>query len=81
MLHAAWQAPDKRFGLVLANWTGQEQEVAVDDPRLGPEVRQHVSAEGLETKTLVVDAGRLSVKLPPLSGVLLDATTNLEVNQ
>ncbi len=34
VFHSAWQAPDGRVGVVLANWTSQDQAVSVTDPRL-----------------------------------------------
>ncbi len=35
IFHAAWQAPDGRFGIVLANWTSSPQRISLSDPRLG----------------------------------------------
>jgi len=73
VFHAAWQAPDGRFGLVLANWTTEPQDVAVSDDRLGAAVTQHVSARSLDAQTRQTSNGELSVTLPALSCVLLAA--------
>lgn len=69
--HAAWQAPDGRFGIVLANWTTEAQTVDLLDTRLSDQVTVHTSGEKLETATRDVTDGRLSVTLPPLSCVLV----------
>lgn len=42
VFHAAWQAPDGRFGVALANWTSASQRISFADPRLGDRVRIHV---------------------------------------
>lgn len=75
VFHAAWQAPDGRLGLVLANWTTETQEVAVSDSRLGPTVTQHGSARSLDSQTRQTSSGELSVTLPALSCTLLDTAT------
>ena len=72
VFHAAWQAPDGRFGLVLANWTAEPQEVAISDARLPAAVTQHVSQQGLHAQTRQTSNGELSVTLPALSCALLD---------
>ena len=68
----AWQAPDGSFGLVLANWTTEAQEVTVVDSRLGNQVKQVISAQSVESSLRGVDDGRLAVTLPPLSCALLE---------
>ena len=75
VFHAAWQAPDGRLGLVLANWTTETQEITVSDSRLGPTVTQHGSARGLDSQTRQTSSGELSVTLPALSCTLLDTAT------
>ena len=70
---AAWQAPDGRFGLVLANWTTEPQEVTVSDTRFGSLVTQHVSARSLESQSCEPGSSELAVTLPALSCVLLEA--------
>jgi hypothetical protein len=73
VFHAAWGAPDGRFGMVLANWTTELQKVKVSDSRLGSEVAQHISTQGLESKTLTVAGDGLSISLPPLSCALVES--------
>lgn len=73
VFHAAWQSPDGRFGLVLANWTKEHQEVDVSDPRLGDKVIQHISSQKMEPSVRSVTGQRLEVSLPPLSCTLLEA--------
>ncbi|HCN08395.1 MAG TPA: hypothetical protein DIT01_10715 [Lentisphaeria bacterium] len=75
VFHAAWQAPDGRLGLVLANWTTETQEITVSDSRLGPTVTQHGSAPSLDSQTCQTSSGELSVTLPALSCTLLDTAT------
>ena len=73
IFHSAWSAPDGRFGIVLANWTTEEQEVTVSDPRLGYQVTGHFSSKSLESKTLEVEGSSLSISVPPLGCVLVEA--------
>ena len=75
VFHAAWQAPDGRLGLVLANWTTETQEITVSDSRLGPTVTQHGSARNLDPQSHQTSNGKLSVTLPALSCTLLDTAT------
>ncbi len=39
--HAAWQAPDGRHGLVMCNWTNDDQTVTVVDERLDGDAKVH----------------------------------------
>lgn len=60
--HCAWQAPDGRHGIALANWTTEPRTVTISDPRLGSSPVLHIcgrkdQAHAFESKTLV---------LPPL---------------
>ena len=73
VFHAAWQSPAGRIGLVLANWTGEEQSVDVCDPRLGEEVVLHVSTGPLASETLSLTGESTVLSLPPLSAVLLES--------
>lgn len=34
VFHSAWQAPDGRFGIIMANWTTEEQNIFIKDSRL-----------------------------------------------
>ncbi|MFQ6040302.1 MAG: DUF6259 domain-containing protein, partial [Candidatus Poribacteria bacterium] len=72
VFHSAWQAPDGRVGIVLANWTTEVQEVCVVDERLGDKVLASVSAEGMETKALSSTNGNFMITLPELSFILLE---------
>ncbi len=69
--HAAWQAPDGRLGVVLANWTNEPRTVTVGDARLGSPVTIHSC--GRETTTAEVAPGEhgVDVAVPPLGCVLL----------
>jgi hypothetical protein len=69
--HAAWQAPDGRHGVALANWTTEERSVTVQDPRLGPSAVVHIC--GPNQQEMAVDAGDagVTVTLPPLGCALV----------
>jgi hypothetical protein len=71
IFHAAWQSPAGQFGVVLANWTGEPQEVEICEPRLGERVVQHLSARTLEAREPAIADGRVEVSLPPLGCALL----------
>jgi hypothetical protein len=72
VFHAAWQAPDGRLGLVLANWTEESQELEIVDSRIGKEAHVYVSAkEASDAQRIVADDG-LHVVLPPLSCALVE---------
>jgi hypothetical protein len=72
LFHAAWQAPDGRLGLVLANWTEEAQQATIVDLRLGEEVRVCISAQAMSDARQGVAGGRLQVDLPPLSCALIE---------
>jgi hypothetical protein len=76
VFHAAWQAPDGRLGIVLANWTTETQEVRVVDERLGDKVLVSVSADSLESRMLSSADGNFMVTLPKLSFILLERVNN-----
>jgi hypothetical protein len=71
VFHCAWQAPDARFGIALANWTNQTQRVSVADRRLGQELTEHVVGRRTAARHVRCDRGRLALVLPPLSMVLV----------
>jgi hypothetical protein len=73
VFHAAWQAPDGRFGLVLANWTGQAQKVRVADTRLGDAVVEHTVAKATKQRKRRAERGKIEVTVAPLAMVLLEA--------
>ncbi|MBI2503646.1 MAG: hypothetical protein HYW07_10495, partial [Candidatus Latescibacteria bacterium] len=74
LFHAAWQAPDGRFGLVLATWTTQEQQVQLAEPRLGKSPTLHLSAQKLEVQKPATAGGKIALRLPPLSCALLETS-------
>jgi O-glycosyl hydrolase len=76
VFHAAWQAPDGRLGIVLANWTTETQEVRVVDERLGDKVLVSVSVDSLESRMLSSADGNFMVTLPKLSFILLERVNN-----
>jgi len=65
--HAAWQAPDGRHGVVLANWTTQERIVRVRDERLKGAPSIHICASGAVTESTAGKADGAQVTLPALS--------------
>lgn len=75
LFHAAWQTPGGRFGLVLANWTTEEQAIQLTEPRLGSSATLHLSAAELEVEDLALTDQPLSLSLPPLSCALLETET------
>jgi hypothetical protein len=75
VFHAAWQAPDGRIGVVLANWTAKRQKVTVVDPRLaasGGKTILHLSAKRLTSRKPVSSDDWMVVSLPPLSCALME---------
>ncbi len=73
VFHAAWQAPDGRIGLALANWTSEKQEVSIADPRLRGAVGEHISTGAIASRERTAAGDPLVVALPPLSCALLEA--------
>ena len=77
VFHAAWQAPDRRLGIVLANWTSKEQAVIVKDARLpgaktGHRVILHTSDRALRMAPLHGEEGHRKVALAPLSCAVIE---------
>lgn len=72
--HCAWQAPDGRAGVVLANWTTEAQTLAVSDEALGSSAVLNVCTAEDEQHELVAADGSFKVTLPPLSCAMLVAT-------
>jgi hypothetical protein len=52
LFHAAWQAPDGRTGVVLANWTDKPVRTALRDERLGLRPALHLAGKSLESRLL-----------------------------
>ena len=79
VFHAAWQSPDGRFGIVLANWTTQKQAVRIEDTRLpeteaGDAVVLHTSDHALGVAALHGEKGYRRAALAPLSCALIEVT-------
>ena len=82
VFQAAWQPPDSPavggagsggFGVVMANWTSDEQTVTITDPRLGAKATLHLAARTLESKAIDISDHGATVSLPPLSSALVAA--------
>ena len=69
--HASWQAPDHRYGVVLANWTTESCAVVVAAPKLGKSATLHLSGKKMETSTVEASPDGFHVTLPPLSCALI----------
>ncbi len=69
--HAAWQAPDGRFGVVLTNWTKEDRSVAVAAPRLGRSPTLHVCGRKMESSTACVRQDGCHVTVPSLGCALI----------
>ena len=69
--HAAWQTPDGRYGVVLANWTTASQSVAVSAPRLGKTAAVSVCGKKAEASAVVAGPDGFRVTLPPLACALV----------
>jgi hypothetical protein len=74
VFHSAWQSPEGRVGVVLANWTKEPQTVSITDGRLGEHVEVSTSAEDVKSLRTGLTSGRLDASLPPLSCALIQAT-------
>lgn len=72
VFHCAWQSPDCRLGIVMANWTTDTQHVHVTDPRLQQQVIETISAGTMIQTQRIVEAGNIAVSLPPLSILLIE---------
>ena len=73
--HAAWQAPDGRHGVVLANWTTKAQAAVVCAATLGERVTVDTSGREVSRATAASTAGGYSIALPPLACVLIAEET------
>lgn len=75
VFHAAWQAPDGRAGVVLANWTVKPQKVQVADARLSKSFVIHTSGRRLQRKKMSVARTRAAfpVTIPALGSVLIES--------
>jgi hypothetical protein len=71
LAHAAWQAPDGRHAVVLANWTTEPQTVRVSDGRLGAVVTVHTYGKETECSEVEARDGRVEVTVPALGCMLV----------
>jgi hypothetical protein len=72
VFHAAWTAPDGRFGVVLANWTGRRRRVRLTDPRLGARATAHCSGTTLTRRGIELADGQAVVSVPALGCMLVE---------
>jgi hypothetical protein len=75
VFHSAWQGPDGRVGVVLANWTPVEQSLVICDGRLtngGLPVTVHLSERTLDRWEGVPVSGGIPITLPPHSCAVLE---------
>ena len=75
LFHAAWQAPDGRAGIVLANWTDKRRKAVVTDKRLGRCLVLHRCGAALASQALELQCAGASIEItvPALGSVLLEA--------
>ena len=71
LFHSAWQAPDGRFAIVLANWTDQSQKAVIREPRLGEAATFYLSSRQISQKKIAMTKGLVELSVPPLSAALL----------
>jgi len=69
--HAAWQAPDGRYGVVLTNWTTKDRLVAVAAPRLGKSPTLHVCGRKMEISAANVRQDGCHLTVPSLGCALI----------
>ncbi len=71
VFHAVWQSPDRRIGVVLANWTAVPQRVCIRDQRL--QEKAGVVFESADTirKREIPNLGDTEVEIPAHGCVLL----------
>jgi hypothetical protein len=72
VFHSAWQSPQGRFGIVLANWTHETQTVSISDARLGKQITESISTQDVKTRARQATPGKMAVSLPPLSCALVE---------
>lgn len=67
----AWQAPDGRFAVALANWTNRLQRATVHDARFGKAVVVHTVGKQTTAKSVPIRANSVTTNLPPFSLALV----------
>ena len=78
VFHSAWQNPQGRFAVTLANWTEDRQTVHIQDQRLTRQVREIISGVEMTESLRESVGGELTVDLPPLSIALIENSANPE---
>lgn len=71
VFHAAWQAPDTRIGIVLANWTTKDRTVTIRDKRLAKPASVHTCGREMSTEA-VENLASLTVTVPSLGVALVE---------
>jgi len=71
VFHEAWQAPDGRPAVALANWTTAPRRVTVHDGRLAGPCILHVVV-GTEVAAVAMSGDGAAIELPPLSVALIE---------
>lgn len=80
VFHSAWQTPDGRFGIVIANWTDSVKTIAIKDGRLGGDVCFHAYGGKNETPHPAGSDGRFMVEIPPLGcGLMYRMTGDMHI--
>jgi hypothetical protein len=72
VFHSAWQSPQGRFGIILANWTNETQAVSLSDSRLGKQIAESISTQDVRTRSRQANLGKVPVSLPPLGCALVE---------
>jgi hypothetical protein len=70
VFHAAWRDPRGNFAVALANWTGEEHKVVIEDRRLGPRATASVAARAMAKSSI---ESPFAVTLPPHSCALIES--------
>jgi hypothetical protein len=74
VFHAAWQAPDGKLAVVLANWTDEPQVLSIVDNRLHigeGSAMLYLSGRQMESRVAQVQESAFNITLPGLSCALL----------
>jgi len=74
VFHAAWQSPDGRFAVVLANWTRTRKRVSITDPRLGCKATVHTCGRRQTKAVRESESGGMTLSVPALGCVLAVAS-------
>jgi hypothetical protein len=80
VFHSAWQAPDGRTGVVLANWTDRRRTVHIHEDRFAiglaakgnAEINLTLSGRQMRQKPLKLQNGEISLTIPAHACALLE---------